>query len=35
MKGWPLPIVIIDIVWGAVVSASVSFAGFQIVKWIN
>jgi uncharacterized membrane protein len=35
LKGWPLPIVFIDIVWGAVLSALVSFAGFQIVKWIN
>jgi uncharacterized membrane protein len=35
LKGWPLPIVFIDIVWGAVLSALVSYAGFQIVKWIN
>ena len=35
LKGWPLPIVFIDIFWGAVLSAIVSFTGFQIVKWIN
>ncbi len=35
LKGWPIPIVIIDILWGAVLSATVSFAGFHIVKWIN
>lgn len=35
LKGWPLPIVFIDIAWGAVLSGIVSFAGFHIVKWIN
>ena len=35
LKGWPLPIVFIDIAWGAVLSGLVSFAGFHIVKWIN
>jgi len=35
LKGWPLPIVIIDIIWGAILSAIVSFSGFHIVKWIN
>ncbi|MDA3891509.1 MAG: DUF2177 family protein [Salinivirgaceae bacterium] len=35
LKGWPLPIVFIDIVWGAVLSAIVSFSGYYIVKWIN
>jgi len=35
LKGWPLPIVFIDILWGAVLSAIVSFSGFHIVKWIN
>ncbi len=35
LKGWPLPIVFIDIFWGAVLSAIVSFSGFHIVKWIN
>ena len=35
LKGWPLPIVFIDIFWGAVLSAIVSFTGFHIVKWLN
>jgi len=35
IKGWPLPIVIIDIIWGSVLSAAVSFSGFHIVKWLN
>ncbi len=35
LKGWPLPIVFIDIAWGAVLSAIVSFCGFYIVKWVN
>ncbi|MCF8378899.1 MAG: DUF2177 family protein [Bacteroidales bacterium] len=35
LKGWPVTIVIIDIIWGSVLSAMVSFAGFHIVKWIN
>lgn len=35
LKGWPLPIVFIDILWGAVLSAIVSFSGFYIVKWFN
>jgi len=33
LKGWPLPIVIIDIIWGSVLSAVVSFSGFTVVKW--
>jgi uncharacterized membrane protein len=35
MKGWPLNIVFIDILWGAVLSGLVSFSGFHIVKWLN
>ena len=35
LKGWPLNIVFIDILWGAVLSALVSFSGFHIVKWLN
>lgn len=35
LKSWPLPIVFIDIIWGAVLSAIVGFSGFYIVKWIN
>ena len=35
LKGWPLKIVFIDILWGTTLSAIVSFSGFYIVKWIN
>ena len=35
LKGWPVPIVFIDILWGAALSAIVSLSGFYIVKWIN
>lgn len=34
LKGWPLRIVIIDIIWGSFLSAVVSFSGFKIVKWL-
>ncbi len=35
LKGWPLPIVFIDIAWGMILTASVSASGFQIVKWLT
>lgn len=35
LKDWPLKIVFIDIVWGAVLTASVSTSGFAIMKWLN
>jgi uncharacterized membrane protein len=35
LEGWPLPIVIIDIIWGSVLSAIVSLSGFYIVKWLT
>lgn len=35
LKDWPLPIVIIDIVWGAILTAMVSLSGFYIVKLVN
>ena len=34
LKGWPLSIVFIDIIWGSFLSAFVSFSGFYIVKWL-
>lgn len=34
LKNWPLPIVFIDMAWGAVLTATVSTAGYYIVKWI-
>jgi len=35
LKGWPLKIVFIDILWGTTLYAIVSFSGFYLVKWIN
>lgn len=35
LKGWPIQIVIIDIIWGAVLTSLVSLSGFYIVKWIS
>lgn len=35
LKGWPLPIVFIDIAWGVVLTATVSLSGFYIAKLIN
>ena len=32
LKGWPLPIVFIDIIWGMVLSGAVSTASFFIAK---
>ncbi len=34
LKNWPLPVVFIDIAWGAVLTCIVSTAGFYIVKWV-
>ncbi len=34
LKNWPLPIVFIDIAWGAVLTSLVSMAGYSIHKWI-
>jgi uncharacterized membrane protein len=35
LKNWPLSIVLIDLVWGAVLTASVSAAGYAISKWLH
>lgn len=35
LKGWPVTIVIIDIIWGTVLTALVSTAGFYIVKYVR
>ena len=35
IKDWPLPIVFIDMIWGAVLTAIVSFAGFHIVNFLK
>ena len=35
LKGWPLPIVFIDIAWGIVLTATVSLFGYYMVKFIG
>lgn len=35
LKSWPIQIVFIDIAWGAVLTATVSLAGFYIVKMVG
>lgn len=35
LKGWPLTIVFIDIIWGIVLTALVSVSGFYIVKLLK
>jgi len=35
LRDWPLPIVIIDIAWGAILTGSTSLAGFIIIRWIE
>lgn len=35
LKGWPIQIVVIDIIWGAILSTIVSISGFFIVKYLS
>ncbi len=35
LKGWPIQIVIIDIIWGSVLSTIVSLSGYYIVKFVS
>ncbi|HEY9115570.1 MAG TPA: DUF2177 family protein [Bacteroidales bacterium] len=35
LKNWPLNIVIIDIIWGSFLTASVSLSGFFITRYIQ
>ena len=34
LKGWPLKIVVVDILWGMILSGVVSVAGFFIGSWL-
>ncbi len=34
IKGWPLKIVMVDILWGMVLCATVAMSSFCIAKWI-
>lgn len=35
LKDWPIQIVFIDIIWGAILTGLVSLAGFYIVNFLN
>ncbi|MEZ4764493.1 MAG: DUF2177 family protein [Calditrichia bacterium] len=35
LKDWPLPVVFVDILWGTMLCASVSAAGFAAGKWLS
>ncbi len=35
LKGWPVQVVIIDVIWGAVLTASVSISGYSIMRWLQ
>ncbi len=35
LRDWPLPIVFIDVAWGAILTASTSLAGFVIMRWVG
>ena len=34
LRGWPIRIVFIDVIWGSILTASVSTAGFYIMNWL-
>jgi uncharacterized membrane protein len=35
LKDWPVPIVIVDIIWGMVLCGTVSGVGFGVAKWLT
>ena len=35
LKNWPLNVVIVDILWGMVLTATVSVSGYFITQWLN
>lgn len=35
IKNWPLPLTVVDILWGTILSVSVSFFGFTLGKWLG
>ena len=34
LRDWPIKIVIIDIIWGMVLTGSVASSGFYIMRWL-
>ncbi len=35
LKNWPILVVFVDIIWGMVLTATVSGSGFFILKWLS
>lgn len=35
MKGFPLKVAIVDMIWGVILTGSVATAGFYITRWMN
>ena len=35
MKGFPLRVAIVDMIWGVILTGSVATAGFFITRWLN
>lgn len=35
LKDWPVPIVIVDILWGMVLCGAISAFGFGVAKWLS
>lgn len=35
IKGFPLKVVVVDLIWGTVLTASVSTASFLIMRWLS
>jgi uncharacterized membrane protein len=35
LTNWPIKVVVVDIIWGFVLTASVSVSGYFITQWVN
>jgi uncharacterized membrane protein len=35
MEGWPLPIVFVDIAWGATLTGTTALAGYYFLRWMG
>ncbi|NLI82097.1 MAG: DUF2177 family protein [Deltaproteobacteria bacterium] len=35
LKGWPLPLVMVDIAWGVFLSGSVAWASYAVARWLG
>ena len=35
LKGFPLKVAVVDMIWGTILTASVSTAGFFITRWVH